>query len=139
MLMEYARLAWRRCLVDETGVKNIAFLKELDTLNKRASPTSSAAVASVVVPETSTPSRHAVPGDEKDWTVGDLVEIHEEERVEVKRRLCDLQDLCRAERRQVPEIVSVIVRLAVELMAGADVLLSSGEQSAPNLRAEELT
>lgn len=67
-----------------------------------------------------------ISSDEEDWTFVDLVEIAFEERVGVKRRLRDLQDSYRNERRMVTASVAEAVGLALELVGLVDVPPSPG-------------
>lgn len=46
----------------------------------------------------------------------------------MKRRLCNLQNSCRAKTHEVPESVSKAADLALKLIVGADVSASPGAQ-----------
>lgn len=84
-------------------------------------------------------SSSAMPSDERDWAMGDLVEVEEGEQVEVKRRLRNLQELCHAKRRKVPESVSNAVGLAVELVDDAVITSSPEAGLIVDPRIDELT
>lgn len=81
----------------------------------------------------------ALADDEKDWTIGDLVELDPEERVGVRCRFRDLQESCRFKRRKVPGSVSGAVGLAVELVDDAAVATSPCAGSSSHARFDELT
>lgn len=80
-----------------------------------------------------------MPSDKKDCTRGGSVEDEVGERGEIKRRLRALHELCRADRRKVPESVSEAVGLAVELVGSVVVASSLGAGSIYDLCSDNLT
>lgn len=95
-------------------------------------------MADVSLPGPCLPSIFAVSSNEEDWTIGGLVEVNERERVEVRRRLRDLEKSCRAKSCSVPERVTEPVGVAVVFIGGVDSLASAGAQSIADPRIEEL-
>lgn len=93
MSLEYARLVWRRYYAARTDLKTIATLEEQNALTRPARPITNGATADVVVPAERAPSSPAVPEDEKDWKMDDLVVVNTYEWVQIKCRLRGLQDL----------------------------------------------
>lgn len=71
--------------------------------------------------------------------MSNLVEIKAVERVRFMGCLCNLQEPCRARRREVPESVSEAVGLAVKSVDDAVVPSSPGRGSIVNPRTDEWT
>lgn len=67
----------------------------------------------------------------------EFVENNAEGRVESKRRLQDLQKLCRAERSKIPESVCETIALAVVLVDDTVVITSPGAAGVADQRADE--
>lgn len=108
-------------------------------LAKPKSVTANAAIADVedfVVRSLSSP---AMSIDEEDWVMGDLVKVKAEERVCARRRFRNLQEPCRAKRREVPKSVFKAIGVAVELVNDTVVAFLLGAGNVVDSRIDELT
>lgn len=114
--MQYDWLVWRRYLVEGTDAKAISTLEEQDALGRPASPTTSAPMADVKVLARRFLSNTAMADDEEDWTTGNLIEVNAGDRVYVKRRLNNMEEVCRAKSRKIQESVCEAVGLVLELV-----------------------
>lgn len=117
-------------------VKTIPKREKRDKLISSASPIKNAAAADVEVERG--PLNSEIPEDEEDWTMGNLVEAHAEERVGVNRRLRDLQKSCRVKVLIVPGCAVESVGLAVEL-ADDTVVTSPSAVGVADPRIDELS
>lgn len=114
MSTEYARLVWRRYLVEDRAVKSILKVEEPDELASPTSPIANPAVGDVEANRASSAS--AMSEVKEDCTRGNLIEVNAEEPARVGRSLCDLHGSCRVKRWKVPKKVVGAVDLAVELV-----------------------
>lgn len=109
-------------------MKAIPTLDEQDALTKPASPTANAATADVVLLVKQSLLVSARPSDAQHKTMGDLVQVEDGEQVGSQRRRRYLQEWCRTKRRTVPESMSEVVGLAVELVADVVVTFFPGAE-----------
>lgn len=134
--MEYALLVWCQYLADGTDAKTILTIEES---GEQTNPASSIINAAAVATETErVPSSSAIPKDEEDWKMGNLVEVGAERRVGVKRRLCNLQEPCRVKKWKVPESEVEAVDPAV-LFADDAVVAMPGAVGVTDLHIDELS
>lgn len=88
---------------------------------KLANPIASAAVPNVVIRKVRSASGLAVSSDEENWTTRELIETDKGKRVDLKRQIWALQDLCRVKKCTVPTSVSEAVSLVIEPMSSTAV------------------
>lgn len=87
MSLEDARLALGHYLANGIDVNAIPTREKQNVLTRPASTIVSAAMTDVADPFERSPESPVVPRDERDWTMGDLVDGEDGERVGFKRSL----------------------------------------------------
>lgn len=75
-----------------TNVKVALTLKEQNVLTTPASLFESAATPDVSIPASCSFSCFAMPGGEETWAMEDSIKVEKGEQVEVKGRICDVQE-----------------------------------------------
>lgn len=137
--MEYARLVWRCYLANGTNMNEFPTFEKQDVLTKPAGLVESAAMAYGGVRAGRPPSSSALPDDEENRKIMDVVEADAGVQVRDKRCLRNLQELRRAKNRKMAESVSEAVVQAVKLVYETVVIKSLGVVVVAAQRNDKMT
>lgn len=119
-------------------MKATSTLVEQDAQTRPASSIANVALADVEAPVGHLPSISVMSDDKEDWTMSDLAEAEEWERVGAKRHLCSFRESCRVKRRKALECVVCEAGLAEELVDNT-VVVSPGVADVAGLLIDEFT